>query len=68
MVLALKYIKMKKVIITAKGASLKTNNWEEGQEINCHENLATDFIERGLATDPDAVKEEPKAKEPKAKK
>lgn len=44
---------MKKVIVTEKGASLKTNNWIEGQEIECSESLANHFIERGIAIDPE---------------
>jgi hypothetical protein len=31
--------------------SLKCNKWVEGQEISCHENLAKNFIERGLCSE-----------------
>lgn len=60
---------MKKVIITLKGSLMNTNTWKEGQEITCHENLAIDFINRGIATDPDGVivSEEEPIKKPKKK-
>jgi len=43
---------MAKVIITAKGSKMPTNSWAEGQEIECHDNIAKLFIERGIAIDP----------------
>lgn len=46
-----------KVIVTKKGASLPTNDWKEGQEISVHENLATDFIKRGIVEGPEEKKE-----------
>jgi hypothetical protein len=41
---------MKKVYITSQGASMKENNWTEGQEITCSESVANLFIEKGIAT------------------
>lgn len=38
-----------KVIVTEKGAKMKSNNWIEGQEIECHENIGNYFIEKGIA-------------------
>ena len=38
-----------KIKVTKKGASMDSNNWKEGQEIECHPNLAEDFIKRGIA-------------------
>lgn len=58
---------MEKVIITAKGASMKSNNWTEGQEVECHENLASLFIERGIAVKERQITEV-KIEEPKRKK
>jgi len=52
-----------KVIVTKQGSEMKTNNWKEGQEIECHENLAKDFIKRGIAIDPNEVVKE--VEEPK---
>lgn len=28
---------------------MKSNNWIEGQEIECHENIGNYFIEKGIA-------------------
>lgn len=57
-----------KVIITKLGASLPSNDWEEGQEIECHENLAAHFIETGIAEDPEGESRTPKQKELKTSK
>lgn len=60
---------MEKVIITEKGASLKSNKWKEGQEVLCHANIAKVFIERGFALkEGQAISEDVKVDEPKAKK
>ena len=40
---------MKKVIVTEKGAALKCNSWKAGQIIEAHENIANDFLKRGIA-------------------
>lgn len=40
---------MVKLFVTKKGSELKSNGWKEGQEIECHENLANDFLKNGLA-------------------
>jgi hypothetical protein len=42
---------MAKLIVTKKGADLKHNDWIEGQEITCHENLAEMFKENGFCVD-----------------
>lgn len=44
---------------------MNSNDWIEGQEIDCHENLAKMFIEDGIASDPNEiiqVIEQPKTK------
>jgi hypothetical protein len=53
-----------KVVITQKGSEMKTNGWKEGQLIECHPNIAADFIKKGIAIDPDdtEVKEPKKSK------
>jgi len=37
------------VIITEKGALMKSNNWKAGEKISCHPNIAEDFIKKGIA-------------------
>jgi hypothetical protein len=67
---------MKKVIVTAKGSALKCNDWKEGQVIECHENLAVEFIKNGFAIDidgtektkPEKTKEDKSVKQTKSKK
>ena len=44
---------------------MPVNSWKEGQEISCHENIAAEFIKRGIATDGEVPKT---TKEPKAPK
>jgi hypothetical protein len=48
---------MVKLFVTKKGSELKTNNWKEGQEIECHENLANDFLKNGLVQEQKEVKQ-----------
>ena len=40
---------MAKLIVTKKGSEVKGNDWKEGQEITCHENIAKLFIKNGWA-------------------
>lgn len=55
-----------KVFITEKGSKIKANNWSEGQEIECHENIGKHFIENGIAVA--SLEEKPKDKEKPKKK
>lgn len=57
----------KKLFVTIKGASIKSNSWKPGQVIFVGETLAEDFIRRGIATEekPETSEE---IKEPKKKK
>ncbi len=59
-----------KVIVTKKGAELACNDWEEGQEITCHENIGNHFIEVGYATEPgkEAKTDSEEVKQSKTKK
>lgn len=56
-----------KVIVTKKGSEMKSNKWDEGQEIDCHENIAKLFIERGIAVDPIAPNVATEVEEPTKK-
>lgn len=58
----------KKVIVTAKGASLKANTWKEGQIIECHESLANQFAKDGLVEEIGSETPATPAKEPLKKK
>lgn len=44
---------MAKLIVTKKGSEVKGNDWKEGQEITCHENIAELFVKNGWAKSSD---------------
>lgn len=62
-------LKNMKVFVTKQGSEMPSNRWVEGQEINCHENIAADFIKRGIATEfPSEITSESKEEPLKTKK
>lgn len=58
----------KKVIITEKGAALKTNSWVNGQEMEFNENIANHFVETGIAKWPETGEAKEESKTTKDKK